>query len=165
MTKLYALANDYQTTLDNLCDEETGEINETALENLNAISEDVKEKGVAIATYLRNINADKEALDMECQRLNARKVQLARRIEWLNVYLKTNMEACSISEISCPLFSIKIRKNNPSVNVTDESLLPKEYIKTKTTESIDKAQILADLKSGQIIPGAELKQGTRLDIR
>ncbi len=165
MTKLYELANNYQTTLDNLCDEETGEINEQELENLNALSADLKEKGIAIATYLRNIDADKEALDNECKRLSARKAQLARRIEWLNIYLKTNMEACAIQEISCPLFSIKLRKNNPSVNVLDEALIPAEYMRKKVTESVDKSQILSDLKNGVFIPGVELKQGTRLDIR
>lgn len=165
MTKLYDLANNYQTTLDNLCDEETGEIDEQQLEALNTISQDVKEKGIAIATYLRNIDADKEALDNECRRLSARKAQLARRIEWLNIYLKTNMEACAIQEISCPLFSIKLRKNNPSVNVVDEALVPAEYMRQKTTESLDKIQILSDLKNGVFIPGVELKQGTRLEIR
>lgn len=165
MTALYQLANEYQTALENICDDVTGEISETAMETLNALQTDVKEKGIAIASFIRNIDADREALDVETKRLAARKAQLARRIDWLNGYLKANMEACQIQEISCPLFSIKLRKNPASVNITDEAQIPAEYMKQKITESLDKAQILADLKNGLFIPGAELKHGTRLDIR
>ena len=60
MTRLYDIANEYQTTLDALADEETGEINEQALESLNALSTDLKEKGIAIASFIRNIDADRE---------------------------------------------------------------------------------------------------------
>jgi len=165
MTRLYDIANEYQTALENIADEETGEINEQALETLNALSADLKEKGIAIASFIRNIDADREALDIESKRLAARKSQLARRIEWLNGYLKSNMEACEIQEISCPFFSIKLRKNPASVNITDEAQIPESYLKRKVVESLDKQQMLADLKNGLFIPGAELKHGTRLDIR
>ena len=165
MTRLYDIANEYQQALEGIADEETGEISEQALETLNALSADLKEKGIAIASFIRNIDADREALDIESKRLAARKAQLARRIDWLNGYLKANMEACQIQEISCPFFSIKLRKNPASVNITDEAQVPAEYMKRKTVESLDKAQMLADLKNGLFIPGAELKHGTRLDIR
>lgn len=165
MTRLYEIANEYQTALESIADEDTGEINEQALETLNALSADLKEKGIAIASFIRNIDADREAIDAESKRLAARKTQLAKRIDWLNNYLKSNMEACGISEISCPLFSIKMKTNPPSVNITDEDQVPPEYVKRREVVSIDKAQMLADLKNGLFIPGVELKRGTRLDIR
>jgi len=141
MTRLYDIANEYQQALEGIADEETGEISEQALETLNALSADLKEKGIAIASFIRNIDADREALDIESKRLAARKSQLAKRIDWLNGYLKTNMEACEIQEISCPFFSIKLRKNPASVNITDEAQVPAEYMKRKTVESLDKAQV------------------------
>lgn len=43
------------------------------------------------------------------------------------------------------------------VVITDELLIPKEYIRIKTEESINKEKIKVDLKDGKEVPGAILQ--------
>ena len=57
-----------------------------------------------------------------------------------------------------------IQKNPPSVGQADIDKLPKKYI--KTTREPKKKAILAALKAGDIVPGAQLSnQATRLSIK
>ena len=56
-----------------------------------------------------------------------------------------------------------MKKNPPRVEVTDESLIPAEFISYRPV--IDKAAIKYAIEEGKEIPGAELVQSTRLDVR
>ncbi len=164
MTQLYKIADEYRETLDSLMDED-GCIDETAIEKLNAITEDLNKKGVAMAQFMSNIDADLQAIKAEKERLAKRQATLESRVKWMNEYLKGNMERCGIQSISCPYFAIKIKKSPPSVQVDDESQISENYVKTKVTKTLDKAQMRKDMQAGAEIPGAQLVQGTWLDIR
>lgn len=163
--KLYEIANEYRETLDALVNEETGEIDDTALASLNGLTTSLEEKGIAVASYIRNIEADRQALADERKRMEARQKTLESRIEWMKNYLQTNMETCGIKEISCPYFSIKLKKCPPSVHLSDEDSLPDTYRKRKETVSIDRVKIKQDIQAGVMIPGAELVQGNTIQIK
>ena len=47
----------------------------------------------------------------------------------------------------------------------DETKIPKEFIKVKTTESISKTDLGKALKNGEIIEGAELVENKTLQIK
>jgi hypothetical protein len=163
--KLYEIADNYRQTLDALVNEETGELDEQALVALNGITATLEEKGVAVASYIRNIEADRKALDDERKRLAKRQEQLEARIEWMKGYLQQNMEACGIKEISCPYFSVKLKKCPPSVHLTDEDSVPETYRKRKETVTIDRVKIKQDIQAGFAIAGAELRQGNTIQIK
>ncbi len=164
MTQLYRIADEYRETLDSIMDED-GCIDETAIEKLNSITEDLNKKGVAMAQFMSNIDADLQAIKAEKERLAKRQATLESRVKWMNEYLKGNMERCGIQAISCPYFTIKIKKSPHSVQVDDESQISENYVKTKVTKTLDKAQMRRDMQDGAEIPGARLVQGTWLDIR
>lgn len=64
------------------------------------------------------------------------------------------MEVIGKTKVELPDLTATIRRGVPSAHITDEDAIPDEF--AQITRKIDKAAILAALKAGQIIPGAEL---------
>jgi hypothetical protein len=59
-----------------------------------------------------------------------------------------------------------VRTNPPAVQVLEEMLVPKEFIKTVVSTAVDKRAILDHLKStGEVVDGVAITRGQRLDIR
>lgn len=164
---LYKIANEYQDILAKTFDEETGEINENAVALLESAQHDLKSKGVAVASYIKNLEAERNAITEAKKQMAEREARLEKRAQYMTDYLRSNMERCGMTEISCPYFVVKLKKNPVSVMVDNEALLPPEYIRTKevVTQSVDKVKIKEELLAGVIIPGAMLKQNLRLEIR
>lgn len=163
--KLFEISDQYQQVLEEAINVETGEINETALMKLDEIKENVEQKGIAVASCIKNLMAEQEAVKAARSAMAEREKRLEREVDWLKEYLRSNMERCAINEISCPLFVIKMRKNPASVDIKDESLVPREYIKEKTVTSIDKLKIHRDIVAGSQIPGVELINRNSVVIR
>ena len=165
--KLFEIANEYQNILEETFDKETGEINEKALLRLDEVKTDIRDKGVAIASFIKNIEAEEKAIDAAISTMELRRNQLSKKALSIAYYLQSNMERCAISEISCPYFVVKLKKNPVSVDVYDEKSLPESYIKTKevVTRSVDKMKIKEEILAGAVIPGAALKQNYRLEIK
>jgi chromosome segregation ATPase len=163
--KLYEIANEYQNVLSEICNEETGEINEQSLVKLDEVTKDLKNKVVAIASYIENIEAEEKAIENAIEKMARRKKQLANQSDFLTNYLQANMERCGISEITCPYFAVKLKKCPVSVDVVDESVIPDEYKNKKEVISLNKVKIKEEMLSGVVIPGASLKQNIRLEIK
>jgi len=163
--KLYEISNEYQNVLQEAVNEETGEISEQALMRLDEISSDFNKKGIAIASYIENIEAEEKAIDAAIDRMERRKKQLKNQVQFLTNYLQTNMERCDIKEISCPYFVIKLKKCPQSVDIIDENIIPIDYKKVKEIISLDKLKIKEEILLGVHVPGATLKQNNRLEIR
>ena len=77
------------------------------------------------------------------------------------------MEVAGIQKIECPHFQLAIKKNPPSVDVFEPSIVPAEFMRQPDPPplQIDKTAIKDALKAGAEVPGAVLVQGTRLDIK
>lgn len=73
-------------------------------------------------------------------------------------------DAVGIRRHERPDFTASVRQGTASVVVTDEAALPEAFVRTTTAP--DKAAIMAALKSGATVPGAELSNGVpSLSIR
>ena len=48
--------------------------------------------------------------------------------------------------------------------ISSENIIPEDY-KVEQAPKVDKKKILNDLKEGKYVPGAELKQDERLNIK
>lgn len=163
---LYQISNDYQKIFDDV--DENGEISEDVYKKMELVAAAIEEKSIAVASYIKNLEAEKTAIYNAKKQMQERENRLNSRIESLTKYLKENMEKCLISEITCsPYFSIKIKKNPPSVVINNENLITGEYknIKIVTQESIDKIKIKEAIESGKNVPGASLTRNNRLEIK
>lgn len=163
--KLFEIASEYQALLEQTFDSETGELNEQALARLDQLTDDIKNKGIAIASFIKNIEAERDAIETAKKSMAEREARLDKRVTYLTNYLQSNMERCKINEISCPYFVVKLKKCPVSVDVIDENSIPAEYKKVKSVISIDKMKIKEEILAGVIIEGASLKQNMRLEIR
>lgn len=97
--------------------------------------------------------------------MSAREIRLEKRIKYLIEYLQSNMERCAISEIKSPYFVIKLKKCPISTEILDENSIPNDYKKVKEVVTIDKLKLKDEMLAGVVIPGAQLKQNNRLEIR
>lgn len=165
--KLYEIADEYQNLLNKISNPETGEIDETGIKLLDVVVDDIKNKGIALASYIKNLEAETNAIADAKAAMTAREANLKQRAQYLTDYLHTNMQRCGINEITCPYFVLKLKVNPLSVDITNEDELPGEYFREKTvvTRNPDKVKIKEHILAGHKIPGAILKQNTRLEIR
>jgi hypothetical protein len=163
--KLYQLTDDYEKVLGELYDDETGEVSETSLSKLNAIGDALENKAIALASFIKNMEAESAAISLAKEAMGLREKRIKDRMEWLKSYLLNNMERTGKTEISCPYFLIKLKKNPVSTEILNEFLLPEKYKKEKLVTTVDKNKIKADIQNGIEVPGATLVQKTKLDIR
>lgn len=162
--KLYEITREYNEILEDLYDDD-GSVNKEALMKLNDTEKSLKEKGIAIVSYVKNIESTIKAIAEARKAMADREKRLQKKMEDLQGYLLDNMDKCGIQSITCPYFDIKIKKNPVSVDIIDELSIPMEYMKEKIEYKPDKPRMKEEMMAGVIIPGAGLKQGLRLDIK
>lgn len=165
MPALYEIRQEYLHALDGLTDPEQDFPLEAINDTLEGIEGQLQEKATNVAMFMRNLEAAAEAIKQAEAGMAARRRAIERRTQWLRDYLKQNMEASGITRIESPWFVLAVQKNPAAVEITDEANVPGQFKQQVVTEKLDKTAIKEALKAGQDVPGAMLKQGTRLVIR
>lgn len=128
-------------------------------DTLEAIGGAFEEKAQAVIAIATNIEADCAVIDAEIARLQAIKKTRANRAGELREYLRANMEATGIKNISCPLFSITLAAGREVVAIDDEDAIPDELTTVKTEIRPNKVEILRRIKAGEEVPGAHIERG------
>ncbi|WP_338912754.1 siphovirus Gp157 family protein [Clostridium perfringens] len=164
--KLYELTQNYrnlESLLDNLGEQEglTVEIIHGAL---GQVEDDINIKIENTCKVIKEIEADSIGIDEEIKRLSALKKQKENTVKKLKEYVEFEMNGIGLTKVEGKLFKISFRKSKV-VNVLDETKIPKEFIKIKTTETISKTDLGKALKNGEIIEGAELVENKSLQIK
>ena len=161
--KLYELTEMYQNIWELVGDEE---VDLDALEiALGQVEDTLEVKAESMAVLVKSIDGDVSALKEEESRLAKRRKALENKQTNIKLYLENQLKVMGIDKVKTPLFTVALQNNPPSVNILDEDLIPEQYKKTVTTTSIVKKDILDALKDGQVVEGAEIKQGKSLRIR
>jgi hypothetical protein len=163
MKPLYEISIEYQRLINDLSD--CDEIDEGQVQLLNDLTSDIKEKAINVGAFIKNMEAEAQAIECGIAEMEKRKSRLLNKSQKLKDYLKQHLEECEMREIKSTYFDIKIRSNPSSVMINDEALIPKEYIRETILSRIDKTQLSQALKNNMIIPGALLVRNTRLEIR
>ena len=169
MSQLYVIANQYLELAEKLSgyDLDAQTIADTI--EASGITDELTVKAQGIEFVARESEKYNPLIDMEIARLQDLKATRERVAKGLRDYLKANMERCGIEKLECPLFSISIKKNPPSVEIVDSLSLPAAYWRTPEPKppapAPDKAAIKAALQAGAEVTGAKLVQASRLDIK
>lgn len=133
---------------------------ETLADTLEGLEGIIQEKGAGMLYVLANLSAQAAAFDREIKRMQARKKTLVNNHEWLKEYLRTNMVACGITEISSDHFTAKVGTPGKVVDIENVDLIPEEYLKhTPETWAPIKAEIAKALKKDIEVPGCVLVDG------
>ncbi|MDU5922959.1 MAG: siphovirus Gp157 family protein [Finegoldia magna] len=140
-------------------DEVTEEMQEMA-DNLNV---EIEEKCDNYAKMIRNLEADVEAFKNQEKIFNKKRKTAENKIAWLKKNLQSSMEQTGRKKVKTELFTISIQKNTPALDITSEENIGDEYYKIERT--LNKRDLLNDIKEGLIIDGVGIKQSESLRIR
>lgn len=163
--RLYQVVEKWSELMDLIVN---GEVEEEMVQDTLESIEEVIEEKVSNGVYvIRNMESDVVAIDEEIKRLTERKARIQKGTERLKDYLLANMVVSGTKEVKNPLFTVKVAKNPPKVNVLNEADVPKQYMKetVKVTVAVNKTEISKLLKAGEVIPGVELIQTEKLTIK
>lgn len=140
-------------------DEETGEIlNAADLDELQLARE---QKIEGISLWIKNLEAEKEAVKHEKDNFADREKRLGKKIESLKGYLTYALDG---QKFSTPKVVVSFRKSE-SVHITDEYLIPDEYKIFTVVKKPDKGVIKDALKKGKEIMGCELIEKRNVQIK
>lgn len=143
-------------------DEDTGEVlAEDIAEKLETlvITRDAKLENVAL--YLKEKQAEAEALKAEAKKLTDRARVASNAAERLKSYLDYSMSTAGLEKFESARAKFSYRKST-AVVVDDINALPEEY--TKVDITADKVELKKALKNGDII-GAHLEERKSLVIK
>ena len=145
-------------------DEETGELidNSEAIKQLLAeIESDKSNKADNIAFLVKQAKDSQEAIKAEIDRLNERKKMFIRQEEKLKELLTFLLSG---EKLKTDKFTFSFRSSQ-SVEITDESLIPAEYLVVKETVTPDKKKIKEVLAEFGEVPGAAIVVKKTLGVR
>lgn len=136
-------------------------------DTIAAESYPLETKAQNIAYAIKNLEATAAAIKAAEAEMAARRKAIENRAMHLKEYVKTAMEIAQVQKIECPHFALSIRANPASVDIFEPSLIPAEFMRQPEPPppSPDKTAIKEAIKAGRDVPGAQLANGTRVDIK
>ncbi|WP_270287084.1 siphovirus Gp157 family protein [Enterococcus casseliflavus] len=155
--KLYELTGAFNQVADML---EYDSENTAIIDTLESIDLAIEEKADGYAKLIRNQEASSKAFDEEIKRMKERKQAVDNNVKRMKLSLQNAMVEIGKTKFKTDLFSFNIQKNQPSVEIIDESLIPDKF--KKVTIDFDKNAIK---KAEEDVPGVEIKQSESLRIR
>lgn len=150
--KLYEISNEFKKVVDLI--EECDEMSPEMIDMLNTVSENAHEKVINVGGFIKNLEAESMGMESYIKNMQERQSKVDKKIGNLKDYLRYNMDMLGLSKVESPEFDVSLRANQYSLDLFDQSAIPKEYIKVKETVSISKQDIIKDLKVGCDVPGA-----------
>lgn len=155
--KLYELTGAFNQVADML---EFDSENAAIIDTLESLDLAIEEKADGYAKLIRNQEASSKAFDEEIKRMRERKQAVDNNVKRMKLSLQNAMVEIGKTKFKTDLFSFNIQKNQPSVEIIDESLIPDKF--KKVTIDFDKNAIK---KAEEDVPGVEIKQSESLRIR
>jgi hypothetical protein len=166
-TSLYNLTTEYTDLYNKLLDsvdEETGELDMTISQALEAKGKEFTEKAVAVATVYRKFDNEITLYDNEIKRLKAIKERLERCRDRVKENLSTACERTGTTEIKGLYANVSFRASE-TVEIDNLESIPKQYLNEKVTVTADKTAIKQALKRGETIDGVHLEKHNNIQIK
>ena len=133
---------------------------------LTDLTTDFQEKALGVGFHIRNVESDIGQIETEIARLAELLTKKKKQRDWFWDYIHNNMTQTGTKKIESPTMRLLVKKNAPSVEIVDESLIPAKYKKIKEVVSVDKKAILEDWKHGTGVEGARIiDDKTHLEIK
>lgn len=144
MSSLYELTNEYKDIYEQMDNPDVDE--ESFLDMLSLINEDIHEKAENYAKVIKNTEGDIDAYKKEIDRLTEKKKSAEKRIDYMKHRLQYAMETTGEKKFSTTLFSFNVQKNPPSCELdVDDDKIPEEFHVVQP-DKIDKKALIAALK-------------------
>lgn len=131
---------------------------EDAVEDAIEGETNFKEAAARAITRLAEIDALAEAISIQTKNLSARLSRLEAQGDSIRAALTSAMGIMEVTKLELAQATISRRPTAPKVIVTDETAVPSQFWK-RADPTLDKRALLAGLKDGLRVPGAELSNG------
>ena len=164
---LYDINKEIEDALNNIyssMDEETGEVDEAYVHQLEELQMQRDEKLDNIGAYIKNLLAEAKMLKEEEQALKARRESKEKRAESLKNYVASNLKEQEINKFESARVVFSFRKSE-QVNVPDLDKLDKKYLVEDVSYKADKKAIKEAIKSGVEVEGAYIEEKQNLQIK
>ena len=156
--KLYEIKNGMIDTLDIFLESEQTEMDR---ENYNDImeylKEELKSKSSDLIKYIRNLELENTVTKLEIERLEDLRKGKEKKIKSIKNYIKGILIDLDKKKVETELGNLSLRKTT-SVEITDISKIPREYLVVKEEVTPSKKLIGNSLKKNILIDGAVLKE-------
>lgn len=140
---LYELSGQFLELLemaqDGAMDQKT--INDT----MEGVELEYEDKADGYAIVLANLSANDEALKKEMAKMAEKRRIIKNNMERIRKNLKESMIATGKRKFSTALFSYRVQDTAPSLDILDETKIPKEFWKPQDPV-LDKKALLAEVK-------------------
>ena len=147
---LYELTNFEELLLEKL------EAGEDVADTLEAIELTVEDKLESYAKVIRTFESRSTVKQLEIKRLQDSARTDEEAVKRMKSIMQEYLQRTGKRKVETPLFKIWMQKNPASVEVIDESLVPKEFYKIPEPQ-LDKSALKNALKENEV-PGVQLKQ-------
>ena len=135
--------------------DEDDDVIETAIEGETSFMEAVD----AALLRLTEIEGMAKGIDQAIERLKSRSSRLDAQAARIRSSMLLAIDTVGLKKLERPTATLSLAKSPDKMVVINEESLPARYLVEKTTIAPDKKALLADLKAGVVIVGAELSNG------
>jgi len=162
MAKLYEIANDFQAVLE--IDIENEGDADAMIQLLEEVQTRFEDKAEGVMKIVRMTEGEVSTFKLEEERLYKARKAKEKKAEWLKEYLRQNMQRTQTKVVQAGIFKLMRVNAKPSVFITDETIIPPDYIIRKETRSPDKGRIFEILSGGGEVQGAALVPNEYLKV-
>lgn len=160
---LYEIKEEILKAMENVkVNEETGEVE--GFDELDTLNETLTDKLESCAIYYKGLLAEIEAHKAEMKRQKEWIDSLEGKADSFKRYIDGNLVALDMQEFKTAKCAVTYRKST-SVAITDESAIPKEYMREEVKRTPDKVAIRDAIKRGEEVTGAEIVVESKLQIK
>ena len=161
MSTLFNLSDQYKQVLEII--QENGE-EQVLTDTLESINDSIESKADGYVAVTKTLEAENDAIDVEIKRLQERKKVNQNGIKRLKDTLLDAMEYTGKTKFKTELHSYSIRNNAPSLQITDDTKIPKQFY-VEQEPKLDKRELLKFVKDNGELDGLELKRTKSLGVR
>ena len=112
----------------------------------------------AAVDRMAELKAHCEALEIQIKNLKERHSRFEEQASRIKAAIHVAMGHAELRKLELPQATLSVRAVAPSVEVTDEALIPAQFWVTQDPK-LDKKALLAALKAKEQVPGAQLSNG------
>jgi hypothetical protein len=124
----------------------------------------LEQKARGYGFVVKQMESDVSIIDAEIKRLGELKKARLKTIERLETNVSQAMQLYQINRLETPTLKISFRKSE-SVEIDNEAEIPAQFLKAKTTYTIDKTAIKEAIKKGEVVAGARLQINQNIQIK
>lgn len=144
--------------------DEDGVVIRDVWKELEELQGERKDKLINSMRIAQEMDETAKALNEEIARLTVRKKYFEARAKKIREHVAISMNNANEKRVENTIARITLTRSK-SVDIVDETEIPLQFLRTKTTVEADKKAIGEKLKAGEEVPGARLVENLNVRMK